>query len=99
MSRKRLFDDEDRYSVQSPPIVALVNAALVPLVKEVDGAGYSLRDLELLVVREMGTLISETILRRQLTESKARQPIRKFSERVDDLKENLGLTKHKGRGK
>lgn len=98
---KRLFDDEDRYSLQSAPIVTLVDATLAPLIKQVSEAGYSLRDLELLIVREAGTMISETILRKQLAERQAKHPLPKFSRPSDDpiehLKDRLGLRKGKKR--
>jgi hypothetical protein len=98
---KRLFDDDDRYSHECPAILTLVRATLDPMVKQIAEAGYSLRDLELLIVREAGDLCSQLILRRLVDQNRAKYPRVKFSEpTVDVLKDRLGLTKHrKGKGK
>lgn len=72
--RKRLFDDEDRYSDLGGKVSERLRRVLDPLIKEMDEEGISLRDLELMIVREAGDTCSKTILARLLKERKARVP-------------------------
>lgn len=75
---RRLFDDQDRFTDDANRIGRDVMEVVEPIVRREFGAGFSARDILLVIENEVGALVSQLLLRQAIAAARAGQVQAKF---------------------